>query len=40
MLQKIKQEILLDYTCEVEMVGSLKVGDQIRQTHKSFWNYY
>ena len=31
-LHEIKNEILLDYTGEFEMVGSLKVGDQIRQT--------
>ena len=30
-LHEIKQEILLDYTGEFEMVGILKVGDQIRQ---------
>ena len=37
-LHEIKQEILVDYTGEFEMVGSLKVGDQIRQTHISFRN--
>ena len=31
-LYEIKQEILVDYTGEFEMVGTLKVGDQIRQT--------
>ena len=35
-LHEIKQEILLDYTGEFEMVGNLKVGDQIRQTHTRF----
>ena len=37
-LREIKQEILLDYTGEFEMVGNLKVGDQIRQTHIRFRN--
>ena len=37
-LHKIKQEILQDYNGEVEMVGNLKVGDQIRQTHIRFRN--
>ena len=32
-LHEIKQEILVDYTGEFEMVGNLKVGDQIRETH-------
>ena len=32
-LHEIKQEILLDYSGEIEMVGTLNVGDQIRQTH-------
>ena len=35
-LHEIKIEILLDYTGEFEMVGNLKVGDQIRQTHIRF----
>ena len=35
---EIKQEILLDYTGEFGMVGNLKVGDQIRQTHLRFRN--
>ena len=35
---EIKQEILQDYSGEFEMVGSLKVGDQIRQTHIRFRN--
>ena len=34
---EIKQEIL-DYTDEFEMVGNLKVGDQITQTHIRFRN--
>ena len=35
-LHKIKNEISGDYTGEFETVGSLKVGDQIRQTHIRF----
>ena len=38
-LHEIKQEILQDYTGEFEMVGNLKVGDQIRQTHIRFRNF-
>ena len=37
-LHEIKQETLVDYTSEIEMVGSLKVGDQIRQTQLRFRN--
>ena len=37
-LHEIKQEILEDYTGEFEMIGNLKVGDQIRQTHIRFRN--
>ena len=37
-LHEIKLEILLDYTGEFEMVGNLKIGDQIRQTHIRFRN--
>ena len=37
-LHEIKHEILIDYTGEFEMVGNLKVGDQIRQTHIRFRN--
>ena len=37
-LHEIKQEILEDYNGEFEMVGNLKVGDQIRQTHIRFRN--
>ena len=37
-IHKIKQEILMDYTGEFEMVGNLKLGDQIRQTHVRFRN--
>ena len=37
-LHEIKQEILRDYNGEFEMVGNLKVGDQIRQTHIRFRN--
>ena len=35
-LHEIKYEILLDYTGDFEMVGSLKVGDQNCQTHIRF----
>ena len=35
-LHEIKQEILQDYIGTFEMVGNLKVGDQIRQTHVRF----
>ena len=35
-LHEIKQGIMIDYTGEFEMVGSLKVADQIRQTHHRF----
>ena len=37
-LHEIKQEILLDYEGEFEMVGNLQVGDQIRQTKIRFRN--
>ena len=37
-LHEIKNEILLDYDGTFEMVGNLKVGDQIRQTHIRFRN--
>ena len=37
-LHEIKEEILLDYSGEFEIVGNLKVGDQIRQTHIRFRN--
>ena len=37
-LHEIKQEILLDYEGVFEMIGSLKIGDQIRQTHIRFRN--
>ena len=37
-LHEIKNEILTDYEGEFEMVGSLKVGDQIRTTHIRFRN--
>ena len=37
-LHEIKQEILIDYEGEFEMVGNIKVGDQIRQTHIRFRN--
>ena len=32
----MKQEILVDYTCDYEMVGNLSLGDQIRETHIRF----
>ena len=35
-LHEIKQEILQDYEGEFEMVGNMKVGDQIRQAHIKF----
>ena len=37
-LHEIKHEILLDYEGEFEMVGNLKVGDQIRENHTRFRN--
>ena len=37
-LHGIKNEILLDYVGAFEMVGNLKVGDQIRQTNIRFRN--
>ena len=37
-LHEIKNEILQDYDGTFEMVGNLKVGDQIRQTHVRFRN--
>ena len=37
-LHEIKNEILVDYEGVFEMVGNLKVGDQIRQTHIRFRN--
>ena len=37
-LHEIKQEKLQDYTGEFEMVGILKVGDKVRQTHLRFRN--
>ena len=37
-LHEIKQEILQDYEGEFEMVGTLKIGDRIRQTHIRFRN--
>ena len=37
-LHEIKQEILIDYTGEFEMVGNLKVGNQLRQTKIRFRN--
>ena len=37
-LHEIKNEILEGYTGTFEMVGNLKVGDQIRQTHVRFRN--
>ena len=37
-LNEIKNEKLRDYTGEFELVGSLKIGDDIRQTHSTFRN--
>ena len=37
-LHEIKKEILRDYEGDFEMIGSLKVDDEIRQTHINFWN--
>ena len=37
-LHEIKNEISNEYTNAFEMVGNLKVGDQIRQTHIRFRN--
>ena len=37
-LHEIRNEILLDYVGAFEMVGNLKVGDQIRQTNIRFRN--
>ena len=37
-IHEIKNEILLDYVGAFEMVGNLKVGDQIRQTNIRFRN--
>ena len=37
-LHEIENEILRNYTGDFEMVGSLKVGDQSRQTHIRFIN--
>ena len=37
-LHEIKQDILIDYVGVFKMVGNMKVGDQIRQTHIRFRN--
>ena len=37
-LHEIKQEILVDYTGEFEMVGIISVGDQITETFIRFRN--
>ena len=37
-LHEFKQEILVDYTGEFEMVGNLSLGDPIIKTHKRFGN--
>ena len=37
-LHEIKNEILVDYVGAFEMVGNLKIGDQIRQTNIRFRN--
>ena len=35
-LHEIKNEVLLDYNSTFELVGNLKIGNQIRQTHIRF----
>ena len=37
-LHEIKQQILQEYEGDFEMVGNLKVGDQLRQTKITFRN--
>ena len=37
-LHEIKGELLLDYIGEFEMLCNVKIGNQIRQTHKRFRN--
>ena len=37
-LHEIRDEILLDYVGAFELVGNLKVGDEVRQTHSRFRN--
>ena len=37
-IHEIRHEMLLDYAGEFEMVGRLKIGDQIRTTHIRFRN--
>ena len=37
-LHEIKQEILLDHNSVFELIGNLKVSEQIRQTHSRFRN--
>ena len=37
-LHEFKDETLLEYDDAFEIVGNLKVGDQIRQTHSRFRN--
>ena len=37
-LHEVKNEILLDYIGAFEMIGNLKVGDQIRQSNNRFRN--
>ena len=37
-IHEIKQEILIDYNGVFEIVGNLKVGDQIHQSHTRFRN--
>ena len=37
-LHEIRNEILVDYTGEFQMVGSLVIGDQLRTTHFRFRN--
>ena len=38
-LHEIKNKKLLDYTGEIESVGKMSVGDQIKDTHITFRNF-
>ena len=38
-LHENKQEMLLVYDGEFEMIGKLKIGDQIGETHIRFGNF-
>ena len=39
LLHEIRKEILKDYSGEIEMIGKLSVGDQIRTTHIRVRNF-